>query len=49
MVNSPNSNLGWNGLINGEKALSGVYVYYIEVVSDDGEITKFSGDITLIR
>ena len=49
IVNSPNSNFGWNGLIDGEKALSGVYVYFIEVKSDDGEITKFSGDITLIR
>ncbi len=49
VINSPKSNQGWNGLIRGEKALSGVYVYYIEVVSDDGEISKYYGDITLLR
>lgn len=40
---------GWNGIYKGKIAPSGVYVYYIEVLNDNGEISKFSGDVTLIR
>jgi len=40
---------GWNGIYKGKVAPSGVYVYYIEVTNDDGEISKFYGDVTLIR
>ena len=40
---------GWDGKFKGKEAASGVYVYYFEVVLENGEIEKFAGDITLIR
>jgi len=49
IINTPDSYSGWNGLVRGEKAANGVYVYYIEAESDEGEITKYYGDFTLIR
>ncbi len=49
VVGRENGNLGWNGIFRGKKASQGVYVYYIEVIDDDGEISKLYGDVTLIR
>lgn len=49
VIGSDNTYGAWDGLYNGQKASTGVYVYYIEVINDDGEITKFYGDITLVR
>ncbi len=49
IVGSESGNLGWNGIFRGKKALPGVYVYYIEIVDDSGEISKLYGDVTLIR
>jgi len=40
---------GWDGRYNGELATTGVYVYYVEIVEENGDITKFYGDVTLIR
>lgn len=49
VIGSDNTYGAWNGLFNGQKAPIGVYVYYIEVLADDGEITKYYGDVTLVR
>ncbi|HEB62573.1 MAG TPA: gliding motility-associated C-terminal domain-containing protein, partial [Bacteroidetes bacterium] len=40
---------GWDGKFKGKEAAPGVYVYYFEVVLENGEIEKIAGDITLIR
>jgi len=43
-------NKGWDGTWNGEEMLPGVYVFYAEVVHDDGGFNEeIIGDITLIR
>ncbi len=42
-------NIGWNGLFKNKQVPQGVYVYYIEILGEGGEITKKYGDITLIR
>jgi len=41
--------MGWNGEINGQKAESGVYVYYAQVEFIDRVVLQFEGSITLIR
>jgi len=40
---------GWNGLFGGEKMMSGVYVYFVEIEFVDGHKEVFKGDITLLR
>ena len=40
---------GWDGLFYGKDAISGVYIYVIEVRYIDGTIKQYAGDITLIR
>ena len=40
---------GWNGEFKGKSAMSGVYIYYMEIEDRDGQLLRFSGDITLIR
>ncbi len=47
-VETNNRQSGWNGLRNNQKASQGVYVYYIEIVNQDGNIEVFSGTITLL-
>ncbi len=42
-------NIGWNGTFRGKQVPQGVYVYYIEIINENGEITKKYGDITLVR
>ncbi len=49
IVAAGNGNPGWNGLFRGKQVPSGVYVYYIEIIDDSGEISKLYGDVTLIR
>lgn len=39
---------GWDGLINGKKALAGVYSWYLQA-SVNGKEHKLKGDITLVR
>lgn len=41
--------LGWDGRFRGSDAQQGVYVYYCEVVFQDGEEEILSGDVTLVR
>ncbi|MBK8556890.1 MAG: gliding motility-associated C-terminal domain-containing protein [Lewinellaceae bacterium] len=41
--------LGWNGLIDGNDALPGVYVYVAVLRLPDGEVLIKSGDVTVIR
>ena len=40
---------GWDGNINGKKAASGVYVFTMQAIFTDGDITNQSGNITLVR
>jgi gliding motility-associated-like protein len=39
----------WNGNVKNRKAPSGVYVYYLELISEEGSIEKYAGNVTLIR
>jgi gliding motility-associated-like protein len=39
---------GWDGQFNGRLQPPGVYVYYVEVRDNSGEITILSGDVTMI-
>ncbi|SFM61333.1 C-terminal domain of CHU protein family protein [Chitinophaga sp. YR627] len=38
---------GWDGLINGKRADTGVYVYTVEVVCENGVPYTFKGNVTL--
>ncbi len=40
---------GWDGKFKGKEAAQGVYVYFIELELENGELEKISGDLTLIR
>ncbi len=42
-----NSEFGWNGYINGKKADTGVYVYTVEVVCENGTPYTLKGNVTL--
>jgi len=42
-------NYGWDGTVNGEKAMPGVYMVIVEVEDHDGELKVFSKSINLIR
>ena len=42
-------NDGWNGSYKGKLMDPGVYIYQAIVRFIDGEVRKFSGDVTLIR
>lgn len=45
---APNSSeFGWNGFINGKKADTGVYVYTVEVVCENGTPYTLKGNVTL--
>nr|MBS0038354.1 gliding motility-associated C-terminal domain-containing protein [Saprospiraceae bacterium] len=44
-----NSNNAWNGTFNGENMSSGVYVYYFNILFEDGAEEVFQGEVTLIR
>jgi len=39
----------WNGNVQNRKAPTGVYVYYLELISEEGSVEKYAGDLTLIR
>ncbi len=42
--------LGWQGTLNGNFVVPGVYVYYIEIQIDGKTgIDQYSGDITVTR
>jgi len=46
-VNDPLA--GWDGTYKGKRATTDVYIYQVEIVCDNGEITKYSGNIALIQ
>ena len=46
-VNNPSA--GWDGTYKGKKANADVYVYQLELVCNNGDIIKYSGNIALIR
>ncbi len=41
--------LGWTGIVNGDRADPGVYIYVIELEWKNGEVQFFYGDLTLVR
>jgi gliding motility-associated-like protein len=43
------TNIGWDGTFRGKKAESGVYVYLMEVVFEDGQVLLYRGDVNLLR
>ncbi|WP_440135144.1 PKD domain-containing protein [Chitinophaga sancti] len=45
---APNSSeYGWNGYINGKKADTGVYIYTVEVICENGTPYTLKGNVTL--
>ena len=42
-------NFGWNGEIRGRPASSGVYIYSVDVLFEDGTRKNFAGDVSLLR
>jgi gliding motility-associated-like protein len=44
-----NKAAGWDGTYKGHAQPVGVYVYYVEVTLDNGQIVKKKGTVTLIR
>lgn len=42
-------NFGWNGQIRGRPASTGVYIYSVDVLFEDGTRKNFSGDVSLLR
>ncbi|MEN9610065.1 MAG: hypothetical protein RLZZ628_879 [Bacteroidota bacterium] len=43
------TNVGWDGTFKGKKVDSGVYVYIMEVVFEDGQVLLYRGDVNLLR
>lgn len=41
--------VGWDGTVNGEPVVSGVYAFYAEVEFLDQEVIVVEGDVTLVR
>jgi gliding motility-associated-like protein len=51
-INIPLSQLddiGWDGLVNGELANPGVFIYMVEVEFTDGFVEVYTGEVMLIR
>jgi gliding motility-associated-like protein len=46
---SRNLDDGWNGRKNGDPMPQGIYLYYIELMQNNGEVLKLSGDVMLLR
>ena len=46
-VNDPLA--GWNGSYRGKKATPDVYIYQVELICENGETIKYSGNIALIQ
>ena len=42
-------NFGWNGQIRGRPASTGVYIYSVDVLFEDGTRRNFAGDVSLLR
>ena len=43
------SNIGWNGEVNGKETNAGTYVYDLEAICDTGEVFHKKGTVVLIR
>ena len=43
------ASVGWNGVYRGTRAMSGVYIYQVEVFCENSEVIRFEGNITLIQ
>jgi len=41
--------VGWDGNFRGQKMPTGIYVWYVEVETEDGEPATFKGNTTLLR
>ncbi len=41
--------LGWDGSVRGKPCSPGVYIYYLEVEWEDGRVSIYKGDVTLLR
>ncbi len=39
----------WDGTFKGEKMQAGVFVYYLQIAFDDGEVKAYKGHVTLIK
>ncbi|GGH15836.1 gliding motility-associated C-terminal domain-containing protein [Mucilaginibacter phyllosphaerae] len=46
---STNLNSGWDGTYKGKAQPVGVYVYYVEITLNSGQVVKKKGTVTLIR
>lgn len=44
-----NSAAGWDGTYKGKKATPDVYIYQLEIICNNGEVIKYSGNIALIQ
>lgn len=44
-----NSQNWWDGTFKGKAVESGVYVYYVEVLFENGQVKTFTGDISVVR
>ncbi|MBL7812608.1 MAG: gliding motility-associated C-terminal domain-containing protein, partial [Bacteroidetes bacterium] len=49
MFETDDINKGWDGTANGHECQEGVYVYHVEVTSEEDKLFKFDGTITLLR
>ncbi|HIP37163.1 MAG TPA: gliding motility-associated C-terminal domain-containing protein, partial [Crocinitomix sp.] len=49
MFNSTSPTEYWDGTFNGQLVNSGIYTYVVEYTTTNGEYTKKSGNITLVR
>jgi len=43
-----NDNAWWDGSFNGQALKQGVYVYFIEMTFDNGEVVKLEGDVVIM-
>lgn len=48
-LENPNEYAGWDGMINGNPASQGVYVFHVVYLAKDGKEELKTGDITLLR
>ncbi len=41
--------ISWNGTFKGQDLSPAVFVYYVEILFVDGQVTLYKGDVTLVR
>ncbi|MFT7105450.1 MAG: hypothetical protein ACJAQ5_002571 [Flavobacteriales bacterium] len=49
VFNTTTIETGWDGNAHGQRMPSGVYVYYLQVRLNTGEVEELNGNVTLIR